>query len=116
LQAYKTSTETLQKLLAHPTLQRDNIEATMSNIADVLADHVEIERAVDLGGLEVRQAAGVDDVDDDELEQELSALRHEHKQDHERQKLQAERLEQSVAPIGLPVIQPGSNSPVAMAE
>ena len=74
MKAYTTSTATLKTLLAHPSLQRDHIDATMESMADTLADHAEIEEAIQLGGQSVRTSAGVEDVDETELEAELDEL------------------------------------------
>lgn len=68
MKAYETSSKALEGLLSHPSLQRDNVDQTMSRLADTLADHAEIEQAIAIGGV---QGA---DMDDDELEAELQAL------------------------------------------
>lgn len=68
MKAYETSSKALEGLLSHPSLQCDNVDQTMSRLADTLADHAEIEQAIAIGGV---QGA---DMDDDELEAELQAL------------------------------------------
>ncbi|KAF9520485.1 hypothetical protein BS47DRAFT_1387120 [Hydnum rufescens UP504] len=60
-------------LLAHPTLQRDYVDATLANISDALANHAEIEQAIQLGGKDAQRAANVD-FDDDELDVELAEM------------------------------------------
>lgn len=74
MRAYETSTSTLKFLLAHPTLQQDHVEKTMANMSDALADHAEIDAAIRMGGDDARRAAGVEDIDEDELGTELEAL------------------------------------------
>lgn len=74
MRAYQSSTSTLKQLLAHPSLQRDHIDATMESMSDALADHAEIEQAISLGNEQAQRAAGVEDVDEAELDDELAEL------------------------------------------
>ncbi|KAG5724008.1 hypothetical protein E4T56_gene11238 [Termitomyces sp. T112] len=68
---YESSTATLRAILAHPSLQKDSIDATMEALAVVNADAKEVDQAVRVGA---DLAVGVDDIDDGELEEELKAL------------------------------------------
>lgn len=68
MKAYETSSKALEGLLSDPSLQRDNVDQTMSRLADTLADHAEIEQAIAIGGVQGAE------MDDDELEAELKAL------------------------------------------
>jgi charged multivesicular body protein 7 len=124
MRTYKTSTSTLKTLLAHPTLQRDHIDATMSNMSDALADHAEIEQAIQLNGKDVQRAAGVD-FDEDEFDAELAAMvqaqeaegvRRENelqrvKEDESRRRVEA-AMSQTRAPLHSPSHSPRSASPV----
>ncbi|KAF5373095.1 hypothetical protein D9758_001492 [Tetrapyrgos nigripes] len=72
LKSYDTSATTLRAILSHPSLQRDSIEKTMEAMAEANADAKEIDEAVRIGG---DIAVGVEDnMDDTEIEAELSAL------------------------------------------
>ncbi|KAG5635861.1 hypothetical protein H0H81_009844 [Sphagnurus paluster] len=72
MKSYESSTATLRAILAHPSLQRDSIEATMDALAEVNADAKEVDDAVRMGA---DLAIGTGDViDDGELEEELRAL------------------------------------------
>lgn len=68
MKAYETSAKALGDLLSHPSLQSQNVEQTMSRLADTLADHAEIEQTISINGAQAVE------VDDDELEVELRAL------------------------------------------
>lgn len=72
MRSYESSTVTLRAILAHPSLERASIDATMDALAEANADAREIDDAVRLGG---DIALGVDEgVDEDQLEAELRAL------------------------------------------
>ncbi|KAF5380996.1 hypothetical protein D9615_004079 [Tricholomella constricta] len=72
MKSYESSTATLQAILAHPSLQKDSIEATMEALAEVNADAKEVDEAVRIGA---DVAIGVGDgIDDMELENELRGL------------------------------------------
>lgn len=73
MKAYETSTMTLKSLLAHPSLKRDKIEATMEAMAEAAADHAEIDEAIRLGGEGVAAAAGTT-IDEEELQTELQEM------------------------------------------
>src|SRR4051794_21318417 len=74
--AYETSTATLRKVLAHPSLQMSHVDATMDALADALADQLEIDEAIQSGGKAAVSAGTVPsaDFDDDELARELEEL------------------------------------------
>jgi len=124
MRTYETSTSTLKTLLAHPTLQRDHIDATMSKMSDALADHAEIEQAIQLNGKDAQRAAGVD-FDEDELDAELAAIvqaqeaegvRREHesqrvKEDENRRRVEA-AVSQARAPLHSPSHSPRSALPI----
>lgn len=91
LNAYETSTSTLKTLLATPQLQRDHVEATMSGMADVLADQAEIEDVMRSGGEGARNAAaGGVTIDEDELEKEFEELE---RAERERERFEKEERE-----------------------
>ncbi|KAG6867035.1 hypothetical protein C0991_003953 [Blastosporella zonata] len=71
MKSYESSTTTLRAILAHPSLQKDSIEATMDALAEVNADAKEVDEAVRIGA---DVAVGVDGIEDVELEAELNAL------------------------------------------
>ncbi|KAG6833685.1 hypothetical protein H0H87_002881 [Tephrocybe sp. NHM501043] len=71
MKSYESSTTTLRAILAHPSLQKDSIDATLDALADVNADAKEVDDAVRIGADVV---IGVDTIDDGELEEELKAL------------------------------------------
>ncbi|KAG6814537.1 hypothetical protein H0H92_000064 [Tricholoma furcatifolium] len=71
MKSYESSTATLRAILAHPSLQKDSIDATLDALAEVNADAKEVDEAVRTGA---DIAVGVDDIDDGELEEELKAL------------------------------------------
>ena len=72
LSAYQSATITLKSLLAHPNLQRDNVENTLDSLQDVLADQKEIEDAM----LERGQHVGLDLAEED-IQEELRLLQEE---------------------------------------
>ncbi|KIO28038.1 hypothetical protein M407DRAFT_72413 [Tulasnella calospora MUT 4182] len=86
MKAYDTSARTLRAVLQNPLLQQESIEATMERMADVLADHKEIEDAISLGNDLAASSAGVPDADDDELKDELEMLIAEQKKEEEEEK------------------------------
>ncbi|KAG6918110.1 hypothetical protein DXG01_016297 [Tephrocybe rancida] len=71
MKSYESSTTTLRAILAHPSLQKDSIDATLDALAEVNADAKEVDDAVRVGA---DVAVGVDNIDDGELEEELKAL------------------------------------------
>ncbi|RDB21152.1 hypothetical protein Hypma_011738 [Hypsizygus marmoreus] len=72
MKSYESSTATLRAILAHPSLQRESIEATMDALAEVNADAREVNEAVRIGA---DVAVGVEEViDEGDLEDELRAL------------------------------------------
>lgn len=75
MSAYTMATGTLKTLLRHPSLQLDHINATMDDMAAVMADHAEIEEAVQSGQKTAMQASGTSVVQgEEELLRELEAL------------------------------------------
>lgn len=73
LNAYRSATTSLKALLANPVLQRENVENTMEDLQEALADQREVEEVITDGG---KQAAQLDDYED-EIEQELAQLQRE---------------------------------------
>ncbi|KAG9034413.1 hypothetical protein FS837_002222 [Tulasnella sp. UAMH 9824] len=67
-------------------LQQESVDATLERMADVLADHKEIEDAISLSDDLVVSSAGVPDVDDEELKDELEMLIEEQKKDEDEEK------------------------------
>lgn len=75
MKQYESSTATLRSLLAHPSLQRDSVDATMDAMAEASASTREIDDAIRLGGVANAEAAGVDlGIDEDALQAELDML------------------------------------------
>lgn len=74
MRAYQVSASTLKSVLAHPSLQKDNVDATTEALADVMSDAHEIDQAVQLGGQLALDAGGHVEPDVDDLESELAAL------------------------------------------
>jgi charged multivesicular body protein 7 len=72
--AYETSSKAMRELLSHPSLQRDNVEQTMSKLSDVLADHADIERAMVEEQALARGAVLLSAADEEALDAELAAL------------------------------------------
>ncbi|TFK30084.1 hypothetical protein FA15DRAFT_580927 [Coprinopsis marcescibilis] len=72
MESYQSSTATLKAILAHPSLQRENIEKTMEALAEANTDAHEVDEAIKVGG---DIALGVDaNISDAEVEEELEAL------------------------------------------
>jgi len=91
---YESSTATLRAILAHPSLQKESIEATMDALADVNADAKEVDETVRIG---TDVAVGIGDViDDGELEDELEALVQEVEQEKQA-KLDFDQLTEAMA-------------------
>ncbi|KAG9012072.1 hypothetical protein FRB95_013603 [Tulasnella sp. JGI-2019a] len=99
MKAYDTSAKTLKTVLQHPLLQVSSIEETMERMSDALADHKEIEDAIGLANEDAMNAAGIEPVDDKELQDELDALVQEQKAEAEaeREKVRHEKEAQAVA-------------------
>ncbi|KAF7323139.1 hypothetical protein HMN09_00094200 [Mycena chlorophos] len=103
LKSYETSTTTLRAILAHPSLQRDNIDKTMDALAEANADAQEINTAIEIGG---NAALGIDSnpaFDEDDLERELAQLAEEAKKEDEEDALRKKLDRISLSP---PVAQP----------
>ncbi|KIR34138.1 hypothetical protein I352_03373 [Cryptococcus deuterogattii MMRL2647] len=79
LAAYETSTSTLTKVLAHPSLSLERIAATTDALSEAMANQEEIDQAVRIGG-EVAMGGKRVEVDEDELAKQLEALVEEEKQ------------------------------------
>ena len=80
MRSYSTASGTLKELLKAPELQKENVETTMDNLSELMADQKEVEAVIQSGG---REAV---DVDEDELEKELAGLVDEKKQTEERER------------------------------
>jgi charged multivesicular body protein 7 len=72
MKSYDSSASTLRTILAHPSLQRDNIDKTMDALAEANIDAREVDDAVRMSGDVALGTDGI--VDDDELEAEWKAL------------------------------------------
>ncbi|KAJ7595707.1 Snf7-domain-containing protein [Mycena floridula] len=68
ISTFQSSTATLKKILAHPSLQRDEIDRTMDALADANADAKEVDDAVRLG------ADAALEIDDTDINEQLEAL------------------------------------------
>lgn len=75
MSAYQSATSSLKTLLAHPSLQKDNVENTMDDLRETLADQKEIEEIVTSTGKEVSGVEG-DEVDE-EIREELARMQQE---------------------------------------
>lgn len=80
MRSYSTASETLKELLKAPELQKENVETTMDNLSELMADQKEVEAVIQSGG---REAV---DVDEDELEKELKGLVDQEKQAEQQEK------------------------------
>lgn len=74
MKVYQTSSKTLKSVLSNPLLDRDHVDATMDDLGETLADHREIDEAIQAGGQLAATAGGALEVDQDELEKELDML------------------------------------------
>ena len=74
MQTYETSAKTLRSLLAAPELQHAKVDKTIESLQDALADHTEIDDAIQLGSQGARAAAGAEEIDDEQLAAEMEAL------------------------------------------
>jgi charged multivesicular body protein 7 len=112
--AYETSTATLRKVLAHPSLQMSHVDSTMDNLAEALADQLEIDEAIQSGGKAAVSAGTVPrvDLDDDVLAAELEELMKEDEKQNEGEKKKQEEGEKEKEaeghPTGTKVTEPGS--------
>lgn len=99
MEAYEASTRTLRVALADPRLQRERVEATMDGMAEALADHREIEDAMELGEIGI-----VPETDDDELAAELAGLQEEVRKEEKAKEEQAraEELERKLTAQRVP--------------
>ncbi|EGN93262.1 hypothetical protein SERLA73DRAFT_97977 [Serpula lacrymans var. lacrymans S7.3] len=71
MKSYESSTATLREILAHPSLQRDNINETMDAMAAASADAREVEDVIKLGGDMATADGGLDEA---EIEEEFRLL------------------------------------------
>lgn len=70
---FESSTATLKTILSHPSLQRATIDATMDAMADANVEARSIDDAI-RNGIEMSQADGVAEIDDEEIQKELENL------------------------------------------
>ncbi|KAF7778602.1 hypothetical protein Agabi119p4_2947 [Agaricus bisporus var. burnettii] len=70
MKTFESSTTTLRTILAHSSLQRENINQTMDALAEASQDAKEVDDAIRIGG---NVALGVE-ISDEEIERELEAL------------------------------------------
>lgn len=94
VKAYDLSTASLKTLLADERLQVDKVEGTMDNMQEALADADEVRQAVEVGQQGMRNAAGVEDIDEDEMNEELARLEEENKREEEERKRLEEEAQQ----------------------
>ncbi|ORZ37369.1 hypothetical protein BCR44DRAFT_1431017 [Catenaria anguillulae PL171] len=75
MNAYEAGSLAIKEMLADPRLSLDNVDATMDKVAEVLADHREVEEAIGLHMTGINnEAMDTAGVDVDELERELEML------------------------------------------
>jgi charged multivesicular body protein 7 len=94
MQMYSTASSTLRDLLSHPSLQMENVDKTLSEMSDALAEQAEINSAIEAGAEDARRAAmryDDEEVDEKELEDELERLVSERKKEEEEQREREER-------------------------
>nr|GAT60026.1 predicted protein [Mycena chlorophos] len=103
LKSYETSTTTLRAILAHPSLQRDNIDKTMDALAEANADAQEINTAIEIGGNAAIGIASNPAFDEVDLERELAQLAEEAKKEDEEDALRKKLDRISLSP---PIAQP----------
>lgn len=108
MKSYESSTVTLRAILAHPSLQSESIDKTMDALAEANADARDVDEAVRLGG---DVALGVD-IDEADLEDELSALIREAEGEKESTVLK-DRLGAVHAPASVPGLAEGSREKMA---
>lgn len=70
MKQYESSTTTLRTILSDPSLQRDNVRETMDALAEASSDAQEIDELI-RGSM---QDVSTVDIDEDEIQEELSAL------------------------------------------
>ncbi|KAG9021510.1 hypothetical protein FS837_007200, partial [Tulasnella sp. UAMH 9824] len=90
MKAYDTSARTLRAVLQNPLLQQESAGATMERMAEVLANRKKIEDAISLGDDLVVGSAGVPDMDDEELEDELEMFIEEQRKEEEEERERAQ--------------------------
>ncbi|KAI0082613.1 hypothetical protein K474DRAFT_1585221 [Panus rudis PR-1116 ss-1] len=71
MRSYESSTATLRAILAHPSLQREQIDETMEAMYNANADARDIDEAIQMGTEIAQGDIGIDNAD---LEDELQAL------------------------------------------
>lgn len=109
MKSYDSSATTLRTILAHPSLQRDNIDKTMDALAEANIDAREVDDAVRLSGDVALGTDGI--VDDDELEAEWKALVEEAETAQRLKDVQAEGLQvPQEHPVADPVFQEPSGT------
>lgn len=91
VKAYDLSTASLKTLLADERLKVENVEGTMDNMQEALADADEVRQAVEVGQDGMRHAAGVPDIDEDEMNEELARLEEENRREEEERKRKEEQ-------------------------
>ncbi|WWC86589.1 uncharacterized protein L201_001466 [Kwoniella dendrophila CBS 6074] len=74
MEAYETSTSTLQTILSNPLLSSDRITNTTDALAEVMADQEEIDQAIRIGGELATMGGKRVEIDEDELAAELADL------------------------------------------
>lgn len=89
MKSYETSAATLRAILAHPSLERTHVDATIDALASANADAREIDEAIRIGA---DSATGAADIDEDEIAAELAALADE--AGREKEAIEATREEQ----------------------
>ncbi|KAF8447548.1 hypothetical protein L210DRAFT_3628069 [Boletus edulis BED1] len=104
MKTYEKSTATLQAILSHPSLRREEIDETMGALAAANANAREVDETIRIGGDIAAAETGV--VDDAELEDELNEL----VKEAEREKVEADgrTAVDRLSEVKVPTETPGS--------
>lgn len=94
MKAYEMSTSTLQTLLSERRLQPEHIDANMDKMQETLADAEEVQLAIQAGNEGAQHAAGVSDMDEQEMEAELAELQREVEKEKEQEARKGETVSQ----------------------
>lgn len=89
LSAYQSATSSLKSLLAHPSLQKEQVENTTDAMQDALADQREIEGVIKIAGDEISSL----DLVEVEIQKELEEMQKEAKEER-KQRLEERAVEQ----------------------
>ncbi|KAG5647289.1 hypothetical protein DXG03_000826 [Asterophora parasitica] len=115
MKSYESSTTTLRAILAHPSLQKDSIDATLDALAEVNADAREVDEAVRVGG-DVALGVSGDEISESELEDELAVLVREAEEEREEERRAAEVRERLEGVARVPEGVSGPTGPIEVEE